>query len=406
MVEAKERYKVAIIAPTCFYYQAALFRELAAHPKIDLIVFFCSPEALSAKDVLRMYKTNNHWGVQEEVLEGYQYKFLKNYSPFPSYLRWPFGLMNLGIWNKIGGEKPDVVILMSWMNVTWWEAILACSYFKTPFFYLTDANGQAEVSAPTWKSWIKRILLGKLLFPVTSGFLCAGTANRRLYRSYGVPEEKLVPFAYSWGYDDLLQISSDLVGRRSQIRTELGIDDDSYVVLFCGRLSEEKGPFQLLKAYHRVNSRRKALIFVGDGQLKQAMQEYVSANNVESVYFFGFQSRQDVPKFYAASDFLVLPSLRETWGIVVNEALCFGLPVIVSDQVGAGEDLVDHGANGFIFPVEDTDRLADYIERLGELPTEERLQMGARSKELMKLWVQKDLGGALVNYLDTIQSRK
>lgn len=406
MVKTVKRYKVAIVAPTCFYYQAALFRELAAHPRIDLIVYFCSPEALSARDVLHMYKTNDHWGVQEEVLEGYEYKFLRNYSPFPSYLRWPFGLMNLGIWNSIGRDKPDAVVLMSWMNLTWWEAILACSFFKSPFFYMTDANGQAEVSAPTWKTWIKKILLGRFLFPVTSGFLCAGTANRRLYQSYGVPEEKLVPFAYSWGYNDLIQMSGELVAQRTPVRAGLGIDDDRYVVLFCGRLSEEKGPFQLLKAYHRVNSRRKALIFVGDGQLKQALQNYVAANNVESVYFVGFQSRQEVSKYYAASDFLVLPSLRETWGIVVNEALCFGLPVIVSDQVGAGEDLVDHGNNGFICPVEDIDGLAGYIEQLGDLRAEERGEMGARSKEMMNQWVQKDLGGSLVGYLDTISSRK
>ena len=65
------------------------------------------------------------------------------------------------------------------------------------------------------------------------------------------------------------------------------------------------------------------------------MEHYVTANKIDHVYFVGFKSRKEIAEFYAISDVLVLPSLQETWGIVVNEALCFGIPVITSDQVGA-----------------------------------------------------------------------
>ena len=85
----KPRYKVTIIAPTCFYYQVALFRQLAVHPRIDLTVYFCSEEALHAQDVQKMYKSDGRWGGETELLEGYTYKFLRNYSPSPSYLQCP-----------------------------------------------------------------------------------------------------------------------------------------------------------------------------------------------------------------------------------------------------------------------------------------------------------------------------
>ena len=151
---------------------------------------------------------------------------------------------------------------------------------------------------------------------------------------------------------------------------------------------------------------RKALIFVGNGALERPLMDYVASHNLKSVHFVGFQTRQDIPKFYAASDVLVLPSFRETWGLVVNEALCFGLPVIVSDQVGSGRDLVRHGSNGFIFPQGDQDVLAEQLAQIAGLPGEERAAMGAKSLDIITEWSQKDLAGYLKRYLDDIHSRR
>ena len=164
-------YKVAIVAPTCFYYQVPLFQALATHPRMDLTVYFCSEEASRGTDVLKKFKTDGIWGVEEELLEGYKYKFLRNYSPWPSYLTTVVGLMNFGIWKEIVTTKPDVVILMSWMNPTWWLAVLACVYKRIPILYLTDQNVQRDLLGPKWKRLIKRLILGRGLFRLTSGFL-------------------------------------------------------------------------------------------------------------------------------------------------------------------------------------------------------------------------------------------
>ena len=192
MSSTKSRYKVAIVAPTCFYYQAALFRELTAHPKIDPTVYFCSHEGLSARDVQEMYKVDAQWGGDDELLEGYQFKFLRNYAPQPSYLKWPFGLINFGILKEIILGRPDAVILMSWMNPTWWMALWACTLFRIPFLYMTDANVQIERYRSKRKRRIKQLVLGNTLFKLCSGFLCAGRANRHLYRLYGVPRKETV----------------------------------------------------------------------------------------------------------------------------------------------------------------------------------------------------------------------
>ena len=248
---------------------------------------------------------------------------------------------------------------------------------------MTDANVQGEPLRSKRKRKIKRIVLGRLLFRLCSGLLCAGRANENLYRLYGVPRNKLLLFAYSWGYASLFEVSAKLKPQRSQIRAKFGIPEQSLVILYCGRLSSEKNLFHLVDAYHPLDHKRKSLIFVGDGELRQSLQNYVDELDAGSVYFFGCQNRKQIPKYYAISDVLVLPSVRETWGIVVNEAMCFGLPVIVSNQVGAGINLVADGQNSYrVATVGDS--LSRSIKQIAELSEEERPLMGMRSVEIMR----------------------
>lgn len=401
---AESTYNLAIVAPTCFYYQVAMFRALAANPRIDLTVYFCSEEASRGEDVIKKFGTQSTWGIEDELLQGYNHKFLRNYSPWPSYLKSVIGLMNFGIWREITKQRPDVVVLMSWMNPTWWLAILACLFTRTPFLYLTDQNVQRDVAGPTWKRWVKGLVLGKVLFRLTAGFLCAGTANRLLYAYYGVPDRKLVPFAFSWGYDQLLAIADEYCPRKKELRAELGIAQDSLVVLYCGRLSPEKGPMYVLEAFQKLDLPNKVLLIVGDGRLRQAMQNYVADHEMDSVHFFGFKDRKQIPIFYAVSDVLVLPSDQETWGIVVNEAMCFGLPVVVSDQVGAARDLVEPGINGFTFPKGDIRLLVDHLHRLGISTSRERLALGAQARQVIEKWSKRDLAGSLDQYFDYIST--
>ena len=135
-----------------------------------------------------------------------------------------------------------------------------------------DSENHYRVHQTAGDRRIKQIVLSKTLFKLCSGFLCAGRANRYLYRLYGVPQRKLFRFAYSWGYDSLRERSTALNPHRSRIRAELGIPEESLVVLFCGRLSWEKNLEHLIEAYHRLDVESKSLIFVGDGDLKHSLQ--------------------------------------------------------------------------------------------------------------------------------------
>ena len=398
-------FKVLVVAPTCFYYQSPLFQELARNPRIDLKVYFCSAEALNSEDVAKAFSTNQTWQSEDFVLSGFEYEFLRNFSFTPSYLNWPFGLINFGISRKIKDYKPDAVVLMAWVNVTWWVAIIASLVYRIPFLYMTDANIADEVLKSRWKTWLKRIVLSHGIFRLASGFLCAGTSNRKLYQHYGVDDERLFPFVYSWGYKKLRDMQADLKAQRPNLRRDLGIPEDSKVILYCGRFSPEKNVEQLLNAYEKIQSPKSYLALVGDGELRGEFQEIVKSRGLESVKFFGFQNRIDIAKFYAVSDLLVLPSKRETWGIVVNEALCFGLPVIVSDKVGSGPELISHGENGYIFPEGHTHDLADKIQTIINLPPDAAQAMSERSKRIIDDWLNRDLGEMMVSHLQHISKK-
>ena len=147
-------------------------------------------------------------------------------------------------------------------------------------------------------------------------------------------------------------------------------DKDSIVVLFVGKLIEKKRPLDLLKSFKKLQEQhttKKILLwFVGNGTQLKELEKYVLNHQMINVKFWGFQNQTQLPHLYALGDIFVLPSgYGETWGLVVNEAMCYGKPIIVSDLVGCGADLVTLN-NGFIVPYGDTNKMADALKALVE----------------------------------------
>jgi glycosyltransferase involved in cell wall biosynthesis len=125
------------------------------------------------------------------------------------------------------------------------------------------------------------------------------------------------------------------------------------------------------------------LLIAGDGPLRAEMQCRVAALHVPDVRFAGFLNQSELPSAYAVADAFVLPSkIHETWGLVVNEAMNFGLPVVVSDKAGCAADLVRSGANGLVVPHGDTAALAGAIARLVDEP-DTRARFGVVSRRII-----------------------
>lgn len=386
------QYKIAFLVSHPIQYFSPLFREMAKHSQIDITVYYCSDESIRGmKDI--GFGAEVKWDIP--LLEGYKYKLLRNFSPRPTIFKPPFGLMNLGIVREIIKNKYDVIIIHGWNYVTHWITYLTAILSKTPIFVRADAPLNQELLKQRWKILIKKILLVPL-FKRSMGLLAFGTENKEFYGFYGVTDNKIFFVPWSVENERFIRSYEYLIGNKEKLKKEMGIPFDKVVILFSGKLIDKKRPMDLLMAYERVNSENKALVYVGDGHLRRKLEEYVKEKRLEDVYFLGFKNQTELPKYYVIADIFVLPStIGETWGLVVNEAMCFHLPVVVSDMVGCGRDLVKHGENGFIYPVGDIGKLSNCLLELSQ-DHELREKMGGCSLEIIVKWsYQEDVAGIL-----------
>ena len=141
----------------------------------------------------------------------------------------------------------------------------------------------------------------------------------------------------------------------------------------------------VLEAYGRFAVLSKAwLVFVGDGELRSELEHYATTNNLTRVRFLGFRNQTEISKAYLAADIFVLSSHFETWGLVVNEAMAAGLPVIASDRVGCRIDLVQHDQTGLVFPAGSVEGLCDAMDYLASNP-EERHRMAGQARATVQI---------------------
>lgn len=377
--------KLGILVSHPIQYLVPFFRVLAATPGIDLVVFYTWDFGIK-KTMDPEFRREIKWDIP--LLEGYRSIFLKNYSPKPSSGFW--GQINPGIINSLRKEKCDALLLYGWNSFTNWIALLASRAFNVRIFLRGESPWNQERAKPTWKRFIKKVLL-KPLFLSTEAFLYIGKENKEFYLQYGVPESKLVRVPYAVDNARLFKSVQELIPCKAELRKSLlGVQDDRGIVLFSGKLIPKKRPMDLLRAFQEVQKRFRAkrmntdLVFVGDGILREELEKYVRENGISGVHFVGFKNQTELPGYYAAADLFVLPSGEgETWGLVVNEAMCFGLPVIVSDAVGCGKDLVYEGANGFQFPLGDINALSDRLEKIIS-NTDLKINYGIKSREIIK----------------------
>nr|WP_272506049.1 glycosyltransferase [Salinibacter ruber] len=159
--------------------------------------------------------------------------------------------------------------------------------------------------------------------------------------------------------------------------------------LAVGRFIPKKNLDGLLRAYSRYRDRADdpwALVVLGNGPLDDDVRRWRRELDLdEHVFLPGFKQYDELPVYYGLADAFVHASRREQWGLVVNEAMAAGLPVVVSDRCGCAPDLVEEGRNGFSFSPSDDDALTDALVRIAS-PDCDRAAMGGASREIIADW--------------------
>jgi glycosyltransferase involved in cell wall biosynthesis len=369
-------------------YFAPLYRELASRDEIDLTVYF-----YSRKTVGEFY--DNGFGRQitwdTPLLTGYRAVFPRS-ARRTSIYGGPLRRRNFDLIADLLRHPPDLVWVHGYAHLTAWLAFAASRLHRRPFL-LRDEQTLLR-SRSRWRRLAKRVALPLMLRHAVGLYI--GKENRLYLREYGVSEERLHPVPYAVDNDYFRAAAAKFQGRRDRLRREFGVSDDAPVLLFVGKLTPQKNPLVLLKAFAEVRRHRRCwLLFVGDGVLRTAIEEESRTRNIPNVLVSGFRNQTELPQAYSAADVLILPSLSETWGLVVNEAMNFSLPVVVSDQVGCAADLVADGHNGFVVPTDSVGGLAAALARLVD-DHELREAFGARSAEIVESYSIKRCADAIV----------
>lgn len=325
--------RIAVVASHPVQYQAPFFRRLAR--QADLTVFFCQRHDPSMERA-NGYSEAFSWDVP--LTDGYRHEWLTNIAPHPAVDRFS-GCDTPDVAERIAERAFDACIVQGWYLKSYAQAILACRRHGVPVLLRGDSQ------LATTRSLVKRGIKYwpyRMLLNAVAGHLVVGAANREYLSNYAVPDGKLfdVPHAVDDQWFATEAGAARANGSRLRERAALGIPADAKVAIFVGRLVDMKRPLDLIRALTDsvVPSNLWGLI-VGSGPLERearALSETLGAR----LRFAGFRNQQSLPAVYACADMLVLPSdARETWGLVANEALASGVPVVVSDAAGCARDL-------------------------------------------------------------------
>ncbi len=380
-MSSRPTIKLAVVISHPIQYFAPLFKRLAGLAEIDLTVLYSSSIGASRyRDPA--FGTTFAWDLP--LLDGYVHKVMHNLGR--AQRNRFFSYTSPAVFGELWRGRYDAVIVFGWGDATSWCALAAARLGRIPYLLYGDTNPLYEAEKPPLKRFVRARVLGRM-FKGAAAILATGSLNREFYRSHGVPMDKCfnVPLAVDNGYfEERAAIAQE---RREEVRKRYSIPLKCVLVLFVGKLETHKRPQDVLTAVAALRARFKWLgaAFAGDGELKGALEAKAARQGLKDIFFLGFRNQSELPEIYAIADMLVLPSASEARGLVVNEAMACGLPVIVSDRTGVwGEgDMVRAGENGFVYPCGDTFALAGMVGRLaGDSKLRER--MGQRSREIIQ----------------------
>lgn len=372
--------KLAILNTHPIQYFAPLYRRLAQEPGIDLTVYFCSHQG--AEEYFDSgFGERFKWDVP--LLEGYKYRFLKNLRTRDSVGGF-WSLINLDIVRELRANNYDALWVNGHNCATYLIGILAARWLNIPVLMRCETHLLLQRSK--LKLAARKLLMRLLYNRLCDVCLPIGTRNREFYLAHGVDSGKMftVPYAVDNGY---FARAANQFTHRDETKTDLGLPLNMPLVLSVSKMLPGKKLMDLLVAFRRIRAggTEAALLFVGSGEEEVNLKDYVRDHQLPDVHFFGFRNQSELPKFYSIADLFVFPSASETWGLILNEVMCAGVPVIASSNIGAVPDLVHQGENGFAFESGNIDELVGCIQRLLE-SAELRARMGERSRSIISHW--------------------
>jgi glycosyltransferase involved in cell wall biosynthesis len=343
--------RLGILSTHPIQYHAPLYRKLALDPRIALKVYYCDDHGLKPS-----YDPGFARPVAFDVplLEGYGHEFLPNVHPNPRPT--PYRLINPSITRVLLSHACDALVINGYSFITSLLGFFG-PHGATKLMLRGESHGRGP--RPLAIRAAKKLYMRALVRRVDH-FVAIGTYNAAYYAAHGARPDQITVAPYSV---DFTLFSGGSGVQRTELRRSLGLPEQGLLALFVGKFIPRKRPLDVIRAVaHTPKALQLSLALVGSGELEPQVKREIERTQLgERVHCLGFRNQSELPNLYQCADVLVLASDEETWGLVVNEAMGFGVVPIVSDQVGCGPDLVDPAC---IYPVGDVRALSAILTRM------------------------------------------
>jgi glycosyltransferase involved in cell wall biosynthesis len=348
--------RVTVVSPEPTPYRAPLFDRVGAQAGIDLTVIYAARSV--AHRSWTVEPTHRHVFLRGVEVPGAE-RLLRHQYP-----------LTPGIAKALRDANPDVVVVSGWSTFASQRAIAWCRTHGVPYVLLVESHDLGPRTA--WRRAVKGAVVPRLL-RAAANVLVVGSAARESVVARGATSVRL--FANTIDVASWTARARELERRRA---------DDDVLVLSVARLVPEKGIDDLIRAVAEAGDPRLRLVVAGDGPEREAMIELAAELGVR-LTILGHVAEAELARLYVDADVFALLSRQEPWGVAVNEAAASGLPLLLSERVGAATDLLAEGRNGFLVPAGGVPEAAAALKRLAADPPL-RQELGTRSRELVRGW--------------------
>jgi glycosyltransferase involved in cell wall biosynthesis len=362
--------KVGIFATHPVQYHVPLWRGLAAAADLEVKVFYFSDQGVTGK-IDPGFGQAVTWDVP--LLDGYEHEFVQKDS-IQAVTRSTIPALA----EFLARERFDVVLLNGYMHRFARQLVS----MKRRFGYRIVLRGEFTDVTETPRAWWKQSLRDSYLrwfYRRVDHFCPIGSESLDHLEKRGIPAARRTLTRYA--VDDSLIERQKADCPRDAARKALGLSPETLLFLFSGKLIPRKQPLLLAKAAAALAANPCfALCYLGSGEQLPAVEALLRPLLGERLLMPGFVNQSELGRYFAASDVFVLPSAYDTWGLVVNEAMHWGLPCIVTDKTGCHRDLVVPNETGYVHRWDSATELQAHMQMFLDHP-EQAPRMGSRALE-------------------------
>ena len=389
-----KRKRVAFVNSHPIQYFAPLYAWINRSADIEAVPIYLSDFSLRGGFDKGFGRTLT-WDI--DLLAGTEPIFVKGASTRDPENR--LDMIAPDIWRIIRHGRFDAVVVHGVVYGANYLAFAAAKAAGIPVLMRADSHSGLTHSG--LRGWVRSRVAGPL-YRQLDGIFAIGTANRAFFRSLGVPSDRIFDFPFTVDNDRMAAASRLSAEERAAERQQLGLRPGHPTVLFASKLTRRKNADQLIDACARLVDAGTPidLVIAGTGEMEGELRRLAERTPPGlNIVFPGFLNQSELPRVFAACDVFVLPSEEEPWGLIVNEAMAAGLPIVASRDVGAVADLVHDGENGHVFDAGDVAGLADALRPI-VTDADRRAHMSDRSRAIIGAWSYREAENGLRAMLD------